>query len=148
MTMKTAINLAKEYLNLVILQYSLAVMVWVLLIFTGSGYDWALFGAVGGSLMFAAAGWKKIFFDAAKGGCSGLYQGLPVTDGEQKPARMLAVATGILIILAGFIAMNAVMWKRIEFWDAQYVYNGTDYNKGRHYVEWLYQTFMMGGGGQ
>ena len=142
------INLTKEYLNLVILPYSLAVMVWVLLIFTGSGYDWALFGAVVGSLMFAAAGWKKIFFDAAKGSCSGLYRGLPVTDGEQKTARMLAVATGILIILAGFIAMNALMWKQIDFWSAQYVYNGTDYNRGRHYVEWLYQTFMTGGEGQ
>ena len=139
------INLTKEYLNLVILQYSLAVMVWVLLIFTGSGYDWALFGAVVGSLMFAAAGWKKIFFDAAKGGCSGLYRGLPATDGEQKTARMLAAFVGILIILAGFIAMNTVMWKQIEFWGAQYVYNGTDQNKGRHYVEWLYQTFMTGG---
>ncbi len=42
--------------------------------------------------------------------------------------------------------MNAVMWKQIEFWDAQYVYNGTDYNKGRHYVEWLYKTFVTGGG--
>jgi len=145
MTMKTAINLAKEYLNLVILQYSLAVMVWVLLIFTGSGYDWALFGAVGGSLFFAAVGWKKIFFDTAKGGCSGLYRGLPVTDSEQKTARMLAAFVGILIILAGFIAMNAVMWNQIEFWDAQYVYNGTDHNRGRHYVEWLYQTFMTGG---
>ena len=139
------INLTKEYLNLVILQYSLAVMVWVLLIFTGSGYDWALFGAVVGSLMFAAAGWKKIFFDAAKGGCSGLYRGLPATDGEQKTARMLAAFVGILIILAGFIAMNTVMWKQIEFWGAQYVYNGTDQNKGRQYVEWLYQTFMTGG---
>ena len=139
------INLTKEYLNLVILPYSLAVMVWVLLIFTGSGYDWALFGAVGGSLMFAAAGWKKIFFDAAKGECSGLYRGLPVTDSEQKAARMLAAFVGILIILAGFIAMNIVMWKQIEFWGAQYVYNGTDQNKGRHYVEWLYQTFMTGG---
>ena len=119
--MKTAINLTKEYLKLVILQYSLAAMVWILLIFTGSGYDWAVLGAVGGSLMFAAAGWKKIFFDAAKGSCSGLYRGLPVTDGEQKTARMLAVATGILIILAGFIAMNVVMWNQIEFWDAQYV---------------------------
>ena len=139
------INLTKEYLNLVILPYSLAVMVWVLLIFTGSGHDWALLGAAGGSLFFAAVGCKKIFFDAAKGSCSGLYRGLPVTDGEQKTARMLAVATGILIILAGFIAMNALMWKQIDFWSAQYVYNGTDYNRGRHYVEWLYQTFVMGG---
>ena len=57
----------------------------------------------------------------------------------------LAAFVGILIILAGFIAMNTVMWKQIEFWDAQYVYNGTDHNKGRHYVEWLYQTFMTGG---
>ena len=115
MTMKTAINLTKEYLNLVILPYSLAAMVWILLIFTGSGYNWALFGAVCGSLMFAAAGWKKIFFDSAKGGCSGLYRGLPVTDSEQKTARSLAASVGILIILAGFIAMNTVMWKRIEF---------------------------------
>ena len=61
---------------------------------------------------------------------------------------MLAVATGILIILAGFIAMNALMWKQIDFWSAKYVYNGTDYNRGRHYVEWLYGILMTGGGGQ
>ncbi len=139
-------NLKKEYLKLVILQYSLAAMVWVLLIFTGTCYDWALFGAVGGSLLLVAAGWKKIFFDAAKGGCSGLYRGLPVKAAEQRLARILTASIGILIILTGFMAMNVVMWKQIEFWDAQYVYNGTDHNKGRHYVEWLYQTFATGGG--
>ena len=60
-------KLTREYLKLVTLPYGLAVMVWVLLVFLGSGYDWALIGAAVGSLTFSAWGWKMIFIDAAKG---------------------------------------------------------------------------------
>ncbi len=76
--MKTAINLTKAYLKLVLWQYSLAVLVWVVMIFTGTGYDWALIGALSGSLVQVMAGWKKLFYDSTRGACSGLYRGLPV----------------------------------------------------------------------
>ena len=137
-------KLTREYLKLVTLPYGLAVMVWVLLVFLGSGYDWALIGAAVGSLTFSAWGWKMIFIDAAKGRCSGLYQGLPKSDTEQQMARGLAAAAGFLIILVGFAAMTLVIWNRIAFWGAQYVYRMD--GPSRYYTEWLYEIYLKGGG--
>lgn len=137
-------TLTKEYLKLAILPYSLAVMVWVVLVFLGSGYDWALAAAICGSLVCVGWGWKLIFLDAAKGRCSGLYQGLPASDAEQRMARGLAAAVGVVIILGGFIAMNAVIWNRIEFWGAQYVYRMD--SPSRYFTEWLYEIYLKGGG--
>lgn len=138
------INLTKEYLKLVLLPYCMAALVWVVLTFTGAGYDWALIGAMCGSLTCAVWGWKVIFTDAAKGSCSGLYQGLPVSAGEQRTARGLAACAGMVIVLAGFIIMTAVIWSRIEFWGAQFVYR-MDSPK-RYYTEWLYEIYLEGGG--
>ncbi|MBQ8562357.1 MAG: hypothetical protein IJ443_00505 [Firmicutes bacterium] len=84
--------------------------------------------------------WKKIFIDSVCGRCSGLYQGLPATAAEQRCARWLAMAVGLLVILAGFAVMTAMMWDKIAFWGAQYVYNGRDHGS-RHYAEWLYRIF-------
>ena len=137
-------KLTTEYLKLALLPYSLAVMVWVLLIFLGSGYDWVLAAAICSSLMFAAWGWKLIFIDAAKGRCSGLYRGLPASDAKQRTARGLAAAVGVLIILAGFASMTAVIWSRIEFWGAQFVYPMD--GPSRYYTEWLYEIYLEGGG--
>ena len=137
-------KLTAEYLKLTLLPYSLAVMVWVLLIFLGSGYDWALAAAICGSLVCAAWGWKLIFIDAAKGRCSGLYRGLPASDAEQQMARGLAAAAGIFIVLAGFAVMTAVIWSRIEFWGAQYVYRMD--SPSRYYTGWLYEIYLEGGG--
>ena len=133
-------SLTKEYLNLVILPYSLAVMVWILFLFTGTGYDWALIGALALSLLLIAAGWKKIFIDSVRGRYSGLYRGLPATEVEQRCARILAAAVGIAVIWAGFAVMTILIWDKIEFWGAQYVYSGTDQGS-RHYAEWLHARF-------
>ena len=141
---KTIINLTKEYLKLVLLPYCMAVLVWVVLTFTGAGYDWALIGAMCGSLTCAAWGWSIIFTDSAKGGRSGLYQGLPVSAGEQRTARGLAAVAGMFIILTGFIVMTAVIWSRIEFWGAQFVYRMD--SSSRYFTEWLYGIYLKGGG--
>ena len=115
MKVKLTINLIKEYLKLAILPYCIAALVWTMMIFIGTGYDWALVGAMCGSMVCAAWGWKMIFTDSAKGGRSGLYQGLPVSSAKQQSARVLAAAMGILIVLAGFAAMTVLIWETIEF---------------------------------
>ncbi len=138
------INLTKEYLKLVLLPYCMVVLVWTMMIFTGAGYDWALIGAMCGSLTCAAWGWSIIFTDAAKGGRSGLYQGLPVSAGEQRTARRLAASVGMVIILAGFVVMTAVIWSRIEFWGVQFVYRMD--SPSRYFTEWLYDIYLKGGG--
>ena len=138
------INLTKEYLKLVLLPYCMAVLVWVVLTFTGAGYDWALIGAMCGSLTCAAWGWSIIFTDTANGGRSGLYQGLPASAGEQRTAKSLTACAGMVIVLAGFIIMTAVIWNRIEFWGAQFVYRMN--SPSRYFTEWLYEIYLKGGG--
>ena len=138
-------KLTKEYLNLVILQYSLAVLVWVLMIFVGSGFDWALAVSVCDSMGFVGWGWRIIFIDAAKGCCSGLYRGLPISSAKHRASRCLAAVVGLVIILAGFVAMTALIWSRIQFWGVQYVYSSGGWGS-RHYVQWLYQINLEGGG--
>ena len=142
---KLTINLIKEYLKLAILPYCIAALVWTMMIFIGAGYDWALVGAMCGSMVCAAWGWKMIFTDSAKGGRSGLYQGLPVSSAKQQSARVLAAAMGILIVLAGFAAMTVLIWETIEFWGAQYVY-GSGGLGSKHYAQWLYEIYLKGGG--
>jgi hypothetical protein len=141
---KLTINLIKEYLKLAILPYCIAALVWTMMIFIGAGYDWAFVGAMCGSMACAAWGWKMIFTDSAKGGRSGLYQGLPVSAGEQRTARGLAACAGMVIVLAGFIVMTAVIWSQIEFWGAQFVYRMD--SPSRNYAEWLYEIYLEGGG--
>ena len=138
------INLIKEYLKLAILPYCIAALVWTMMIFIGTGYDWALVGAMCGSMVCAAWGWKVIFTDAAKGGRSGLYQGLPASAGEQRNAKSLAACTGMVIVLTGFIIMTAIIWSRIEFWGAQFVYRMD--SPSRYFTEWLYGIYLKGGG--
>lgn len=138
------IKLTKEYLKLVILPYSLALLVWVLMIFTGSGFDWALAGGLSGSLMFTAWGWKVICLDAVKGRCSGLYRGLPASEIKQRWARVLAAAVGLLIILAGIAAMITVIWNKIQFWGAQYAFGSGGWGS-RYFTRWLYEIYLEGG---
>ena len=141
---KLTINLIKEYLKLAILPYCIAALVWTMMIFIGAGYDWALVGAMCGSMVCAAWGWKIIFSDSAKGGRSGLYLGIPVSAGEQRTASGLAAVAGMFIILTGFIVMTAVIWSRIEFWGAQFVYRMD--SPSRYFTEWLYGIYQEGGG--
>ena len=138
-------NLTKEYLKLTLYPYSALVMLWVLILFGKLNYDVAIAAVILGSVILLAAAWKIIFIDSVRGACSGLYQGLPATAAEQRAARILAGGTGILIAGTGFLIMNVMMWEQMEFWGAQYVYNGTDFGS-KHYVAWLYERFLEGGG--
>ena len=137
-------KLTKEYLKLALVPYSLAVLVWILLIFTGTGYDWALAAAICGSLVCVGWGWKLLFVDAAKGRCSGLYRSLPESEARQQTAKFLAASLGIVIVLAGFAAMTAIIWSRIIFWGAQFVYHMD--SPSRYYAQWLYEIYLEGGG--
>lgn len=138
-------NLTKEYLKLTLYPYSALIMLWVLVLFGGIVYDVVIAAVILGSFILLLAAWKNIFIGSVRGTGCGLYQGLPVSAAEQRTARILAAGMGMILTAGGFLIMNMMIWNRIEFWGAQYVYNGRNFGS-KHYVAWMYERFLEGGG--